>query len=739
MLERFSEEIPEMGGEILALDEAEGTGNIRSDLSRARQRSPAAKDPDPFRKFVLRTALARFAALAAILLFAASSAASPSTNPTIARIWNEEILAAIRIDLPHPPVHARNLFHLSVAMYDAWAAFHPTAVGYLHHQKHTAADINLARREAISYAAYRLLRERYALSRNSTNTLRALDARLIALGYDPSILTPDPSTPAGLGNLIAKKISDFASNDGAFQDRKYQDLAPESGGYIPANAPLFTTETGTLAVNPDRWQPLLFTNAISQNNLPVELTQKFLGAQWLQVRPFALARQNPQLPWFDPGPPPFLRGTTAAQYKSEALEVIRRSFELCAEDSTLIDISPARLGNNPLGSNDGTGHAANPFTAQPYPANLVKRADFGRVLAEYWADGPNSETPPGHWNSIANKLSDSPSFQKRFLGTGPLLDDLEWDVKIYFAINSAMHDAACAAWSLKRHYDSYRPISAIRFMGQLGQSSDPSHPTYDPSGLPLEPGLVEIVSQASAAPGGPHAGFPIGSIALRVWPGPPQTTPQSTSQKAAERQWILAADWMPYQKRTFVTPAFPGYISGHSTFSRAAAEVLTAITGSEFFPGGLATHTCPANTGLTVEQGPTATIQLQWATYFDAADQAGQSRLWGGIHVASDDFNGRRVGAQCGQAAWTLAQSYFNGTIARAPVTLTVQHLPNGQTQIQATTIRGFQYTIETTSNLPHFQPLSTQTAEDWTTTWTHLPTDPIRIYRALHSVTTPN
>jgi probable HAF family extracellular repeat protein len=56
-LERFSEEIPEMGGEILALDEAEGTGNIRSDLSCARQRSPAAKDPDPFRKFVLRTAL----------------------------------------------------------------------------------------------------------------------------------------------------------------------------------------------------------------------------------------------------------------------------------------------------------------------------------------------------------------------------------------------------------------------------------------------------------------------------------------------------------------------------------------------------------------------------------------------------------------------------------------------------------------------------------------------------------
>src|SRR5687767_9778038 len=118
--------------------------------------------------------VARFAALFGILLFAASTASQTPTNPSVARLWNEEILAAIRIDLPHPPVHARNLFHLSVAMYDAWAAYHPTAIGYLHHQKHTAPDLNLARREAISYAAYRLLRERYALSRNSTNTLRAL-------------------------------------------------------------------------------------------------------------------------------------------------------------------------------------------------------------------------------------------------------------------------------------------------------------------------------------------------------------------------------------------------------------------------------------------------------------------------------------------------------------------------------------------------------------------------------------
>ena len=73
-------------------------------------------------------------------------------------------------------------------------------------------------------------------------------------------------------------------------------------------------------------------------------------------------------------------------------------------------------------------------------------------------------------------------------------------------------------------------------------------------------------------------------------------------------------------------------------FDGAAAEVLAAFTGSAFFPGGVASYTAPANRFLTFEKGPTTDVRLEWATYFDAADQAGQSRLWGGIHIAADDF-----------------------------------------------------------------------------------------------------
>jgi hypothetical protein len=118
---------------------------------------------------------------------------------------------------------------------------------------------------------------------------------------------------------------------------------------------------------------------------------------------------------------------------------------------------------------------------------------------------------------------------------------------------------------------------------------------------------------------------------------------------------------VPYQKPTFVTPAFSAYVSGHSTFSRAAAEVLTSITGSTFFPGGMSEWTFPPGK-LAFEAGPTAPVTLQWATYFDAADQAGISRLYGGIHVTWDDFQGRIMGSAAGHAAWALAQQYYAGT-----------------------------------------------------------------------------
>ena len=320
--------------------------------------------------------------------------------------------------------------------------------------------------------------------------------------------------------------------------------------------------------------------------------------------------------------PPQLGGARAAEFKDGNVEVILKSSLLDPDNLSFIDISPASIGNNTLGYNDGSGHILNPSTGVPYATNVVNHADFGRVLAEFWADGPESETPPGHWNLLANEVVDHPLFLRKIKGQGAELDKLEWEVKMYFALNAALHDAAIAAWGCKRVYDYVRPISSIRYMAGLGQSTDVSGPSYDPDGLPLVSDLIEIITPASVAAGQRHehlAAF-VGDVAIKAWTSSDTIDPVT---EHAGVDWILGESWLPYQMDTFVTPAFPGYISGHSTFSRAAAEILTVMTGSPFFPGGMAEFTATQNEYLTFENGPTADVVLQWATYYDAADQAG--------------------------------------------------------------------------------------------------------------------
>ncbi len=640
-------------------------------------------------------------ALVAILLLSAPALVRADS---VARTWNEELLAAVRLSFPDPPVHARNLFHVSVALYDAWAAYDQTAVGYLHREDAEALDVDAARHEAISYAAYRVLTHRYSVVAHpntpAANVLQAqanFDARFVGLGYDASNMTLAGDSPAAVGNRVAETIITWTAGDNSNEAGGYTDNT-----YTAVNQPLILEFAGTTLVDPNRWQPLEFVEAFSQTGQPLEFTiQEFIGSHWREVWPFALSREPGETLYLDPGTPPELEGAGDQEFKDGNAEVIRYSSLLDPTTAPVVDCSPGQMGNNSLGANDGTGHVKNPVTDAPYIANLVNEADFGRVVAEYWADGPESETPPGHWNVIANEVVDHAGFERRFMGTGPVVDDLEWDVKMYFLINAAVHDAAVAAWTCKREYDYVRPISSIRYMGQKGQSSDANEPSYHEEGLPLVPDLIEVVTAATTQVGGRHRHLglgAIGKIAIRSWQG----EPADTATQIGGVGWILADRWLPYQRDTFVTPAFAGYLSGHSTFSRAAAEVLTRLTGSEFFPGGLATHIIPAG-GLEFEAGPTAAVNLQWATYYDAADQAGLSRLYGGIHVPADDGPGRAMGAQCGIGAWQLGIRYFDGSILQERPRLTVTPMPNSQYRLDWTQRRGLFYKVRRTPDLENF------------------------------------
>ena len=633
----------------------------------------------------------------------------PNTNYSIARNWNERALEGIRMDTPHPPGQARNLFTFSVCMYDAWAAYDTNAVGFIYRGKHTAPDVAVARREAMSYAMYRMMLERHAYSRTATNQAGANPVFMSLLGYDTNNVSRDISTPAGVGNSIYDAVSAWFINDGSRQTngtpfpvanppvaypdypvghaRRYTFVNQMMNPFLPGT----TDGTNNTLFDVNKWQRLIVAGSIDQNGFPQNPLQGYLGAQWLWVRCFSLGRIDPDKPWIDPGPPPFLGTATSEYFKSNLVEVIRYSSQLTTADGVMVDISPATIGNNSLGANDGHGYTVNPVTSQPYTSNMVLRGDFTRALTEFWADGPSSETPPGHWNSIANHVSDDMTVF-RIGGTGPEVDRLEWDVKLYFTLNAAVFDAGCAAWSVKRHYNGWRPISAIRYCGGLGQSSDPGLPSYHTNGLPLVTNLIELVTDATIA-SGRHAGLTPGKIAVFCWPG----QPAEPANEVSGVKWLHAEDWMTYQKKTFVTPGFPGYISGHSTFSRAAAEAMTGITGSKWFPHGLGTYTLP---GLANEAGPTQPVTLQWASYYDAADQVGLSRIWGGIHPPCDDFPGRVVGSQVGQTAWALARKFFDGSVVNSEIRLSTRKVDANNAEIRFNAVRGLYYKVHSAAQV---------------------------------------
>ena len=625
-------------------------------------------------------------------------AAGDRGSHSVARVWNEALLDAIRNDYARPTVHARNLFHAAIAMYDAWAAFDDTAAPYLlgrtvggfacpFSEVDPPADVREAREEAISYAVYRIIRERFRVSPGARETLARINALLAAQGHDRSFTSADHAagSAAALGNHIAGCLLEFGLRDGANEWDSYANRF-----YRPVNPPLNLLQPGNpTLVDPNRWQPLTLEVYIDQagNEFP-GATPPFISPEWGEVVPFALSDGDLTIHerdgyryrvYHDPGAPPYLdpggRYRQSAAYQWGFVLVSIWSAHLDPADGVLWDISPASIGNVPQlprtieaypafydmfeGGDPGKGHEVNPRTGEPYAPQWVPRADYARVLAEFWADGPDSETPPGHWFTILNYVNDHPDLERRFRGQGPELDGLEWDVKTYFALGGAVHDAAIAAWGLKGWYDYIRPISAIRGMAERGQSSDPALPRYDPEGIPLVEGYVELVREGDALAGA--QGEHVGKVKLYAWRGPAFI--ERPESDVAGVGWILAENWWPYQRPSFVTPPFAGYVSGHSTYSRAGAEVLTLVTGDAFFPGGIGEFPAGKDEFLVFEDGPSVDLTLQWATYRDAADQCSLSRIWGGIHPPADDIPGRLIGEQVGIAAFHLAERYFTGQI----------------------------------------------------------------------------
>ena len=287
--------------------------------------------------------------------------------------------------------------------------------------------------------------------------------------------------------------------------------------------------TPTLINDPNRWQPITFVDG---------RTPAFLAPHWGLVEPFAV----PPDASVRPAPPALYPD---ARYVRQAKALLRIS---------------ARL------------------------------TDRQKMISEYWADGPSSELPPGHWNLLAQLVARRDHHS------------LDEQVKLFFLLNNALFDASISVWECKRFYDYVRPITAIRFL---------------------------------------FAGHQV-----EAWGGPFEGT-----------QTIDGGTWLPYQRGTFLTPPFPEYVSGHSTFSAASAEILKRFTGSDAFGYGVAL--APGSSRIEPGLTPRHRVVLFWPTFSAAAAEAGLSRRYGGIHFRDGDLEGRALGRRVAALVWQKAQILF--------------------------------------------------------------------------------
>lgn len=231
-----------------------------------------------------------------------------------------------------------------------------------------------------------------------------------------------------------------------------------------------------------------------------------------------------------------------------------------------------------------------------------------KAIVEFMRDGPRSTGQSGHWLRFAQDVSRRDH------------NDLDRDVKLFFAVGVTAMDAFIACWDTKRAYNNSRPWTLVRHL---------------------------------------YAGKTV-----KGWGGPGQGVID-----------IPAEQWHPYSPDTFVTPPFPAYPSGHSTASGASAKMLELFTGSDVFdtsvarkagsltePGFACELMQRVNGKMTHDGKMTCDVTLKLPTFSATAEMAGISRVMGGYHIQVDNVEGLKLGRTIAVHIWPKIQAYFDGT-----------------------------------------------------------------------------
>jgi hypothetical protein len=527
----------------------------------------------------------------------------PRANDNVALKWSEQTLASIRAASPAPTVVSRVLAIVQTSVYDAWAAYDPVAkVTRPDGPAQQQASLNTLtnKKVAISYAAYRALID------------------LFPPGLFPpkgGYKDPDVFLREVLGYPTTQPI------DGTLADPNATAATPAGVGNLAAKAVLDYRRGKLPRVDgPNKYgdgsnqvgdDPNGTLEARYSDTTGYQPANKWnlVNNRWrwqplCVLTPTGIANNAP--PVRDPSPgnecpdtPPVTTPPTPPNYALQKA--------LTPQWGKVVPFSLAasqyRVTGPPKNPDGSCCSTTDIVTAVKDTSNL---SDSSKSRAEYWADGPGSVFPPGHSAVFAQALS-------RKKG-----NNLDTDAKLFFLVGNAMMDASIASWYQKffgawlgttNKYDFVRPVTAIREY-------------YKAQGIAKIPGS---------------------------WKGPNQGFGDVDADK-----------WLPYQAYNVVTPAFPEYVSGHSTFTAAGATMLAQFNGGDTFGASVIIK---AGTSQIEKGGlvPQADVTLTWPTFSDASNDAGMSRRWGGIHFYTGDMHGRALGRQVAQYVWGTGQNYIKG------------------------------------------------------------------------------
>lgn len=454
----------------------------------------------------------------------------PNQSKPLALQWNQLTLDAIKLTRTSPPLAARALAMVHTAMYDAWSVYNKCAFSTTtsrYIKRHEEGCGENEIDKTFSYAAYRVLTDLFWLALPPENRNMFRDL-MIKYNFYPDDCSLDIKTAQGIGNLVARLVIDYRHGDESNQPGMLFHFPPWSD--FSGYQPVNPPEPAAVK-DINHWQPLLVGGK----------AQRFLVPHWPLVKSFALTSAKQ----FRPDPPYNIKDSPN-EFKKQAQEIISISESL---------------------------------------------TDKEKAIAEYWEDGPDSYTPPGHWCEISQFICEKEKYGNKDC------------IKLFFALANAMLDSSIACWECKRRYDSVRPITAI-------------HELYN-------------------------------GRRIKAWGGPFKGIVDMDGK-----------EWMPYQQPDFVTPPFAEHVSGHSTISRAAAVILQSYTHKDSFEGCFlvkkgSSHIEPGKT-------PVSDIMLDWPTLTAAAEEAGVSRLYGGIHFKRANDLGQKLGASVGKCVWEKALYYFN-------------------------------------------------------------------------------